>query len=237
MPPNSEAVVWPTSTAPASRSRAVIVPSYAGDPILEDEGGFGLRPARHRIELFHANGDATEGQCHVRRFRRLPSLLLVDETDRVQRRILDGRQRSLERFGRGAFPVPESFDERAGIAQPRWSRHRLEASSLRTGNLVSDRRQECTPGEAGVSAHMASIRRRAGHSGVGTSPGGLRRSTRWSDRGWSAEPSFRTHGRARVASVSNVYSRSVTSCISHNDSTTASVRQSLVSSCGWLSDA
>ncbi len=123
MPPNSDAVVWPTSTAPASRRRAVVVASYSAIAVLEHQRRLGLGPALDRVELLHPDRDATERQRDVGAGCRFPGLFLVDEAHRVQFRVRYGRQRSLERLGGRDGARPVGVDEGAGVSHPWFCRH------------------------------------------------------------------------------------------------------------------
>ena len=120
MPPNSGAVVWAASTAPAGpqagQRRVVVV----GDRSLKIDGGLACTASpRTVLELLHAEGHAAEGQRDVGRRGRLPGPLEVGEAEGVERRRLDGGDAGLERLERGQLPGPERIDQAAGITQPR----------------------------------------------------------------------------------------------------------------------
>ena len=118
MPPNSEAVVCPASTAPAARSRIDLGGVVVGDPVLEDQRRLGVRPALHRLELLDAHGHPAEGQRDVGRGRRGPGGLGVQVAERIQVRGLDGGQGCVERLGGTEGPGPEGVDQGAGVFEP-----------------------------------------------------------------------------------------------------------------------
>ncbi len=105
---------------PEPRDRGGVVLT---DPVGEDEGSLGVRPASHLLELFHAEGDASEGQLDVRRRGGLPGPFLVDVREGVERRSLHRREGPLQRLEGRERPRPEGLDEATRVTEPRFSCH------------------------------------------------------------------------------------------------------------------
>ena len=119
-PPNSDAVVWAASTAPAARSRATWVESKADIRSAKtSDASVNGQPSTCSSSLTPM-GTPAEGERHVGRRGLGPGRVDVEVADGVQLGRLDGGQRRVEGLGRAEGPGPEGVDQRAGVLQPRF---------------------------------------------------------------------------------------------------------------------
>jgi hypothetical protein len=95
----------------------------AGHAVAKHERPFGLRPTRHRLELFHADGQAAEGPRDVGVLGSLKCAFAVDEREGVERAALDRGEDRLELLARGALTTSKCVDERARVVGPGCSGH------------------------------------------------------------------------------------------------------------------
>ena len=117
MPPNSLAVVWAASTAPAVLRRGHRGVIVIGDPVSEDHGGVCGRPALDPLQLLHPEGHTSERQRNVG----LPGCLV----GRLEVGVAEGVER-----GPLAMASMEASSASSGETSPaRKASTRLQASS------------------------------------------------------------------------------------------------------------
>ena len=115
-PPNSDAVVWPASTAPPlSRIRCTIIDV---DVAMRSASGTDAwvygQPATRSSSLTPI-GTPPKGSDDVGDAGRDGGVLPVEVAERVQRALVDRRVRRLELLARRSLAAPEGLDERARV--------------------------------------------------------------------------------------------------------------------------
>ena len=108
----------PTRTAPAPRRRVTWSGVVVGDPVFEDDRGFGIRPPVDGLEFLYPDGDTAEGQGDVGMGGARPGGVGIEMGEGVEGRSGDGGQRRFQGLDGCDFAGAEGVDERAGVPLP-----------------------------------------------------------------------------------------------------------------------